>query len=59
MSEFLHERDLDKVKAKLIEEFPALTEQDFAFENNNELLIHLQQKLGKSKEELREIVRKI
>lgn len=59
MSELLHKENWDEVKDKLMEEFPALTEQDFAFENNDELIIHLQQKLGKSKEELREIIRKI
>lgn len=43
-------------KEKLMAEFPSLIEDDFDFENDEKLLIHLQQKLGKSKNEIRAIV---
>lgn len=59
MSEMSKNADVKRVKSQLIEKYPSLTEEDFEFENDDELIIHLQQKLGKSKEEMREIIRKM
>lgn len=59
MSDLSSNVDWEKVQDHFIKNYPSITENDFEFENNDELMIHLQQKLGKTKEELREIIRKI
>jgi len=56
MMKNLDELVLEK-KSALIEKYPSLTEEDFNSDNGDKLLIHLEQKLGKSKEDLREIIR--
>lgn len=45
-------------KSRLKKEFPALTEKDLFFEigRKNEMLAKLQVKLGKTKEELQQII---
>ena len=55
----VYEGDWQDVKEKLMEKYPSLTEEDFKAESDDKLLIHLNQKLGKSKEELRDIIRNI
>lgn len=59
MSEMTKAGDLKRKKKQFIEKYPSLTEEDFEFDNKDELMIHLQQKLGKTKEEMRELIRKM
>jgi uncharacterized protein YjbJ (UPF0337 family) len=48
-----------EIKTKLKQRYPNLTDDDLTFSNGKEeaLLARLQKRLGKSSEELREIVR--
>ena len=46
-------------KEKLIEEYPTLTEEDFEADNDDKLLTHLEQKLGKTKAQIRHIIENI
>lgn len=51
----------NETKGKLKEKYAILTDNDLAYEEGKEdqLLGRLQQKLGKSREEVREMIRKI
>jgi uncharacterized protein YjbJ (UPF0337 family) len=48
-----------EIKTKLKQRYPSLTDNDLTFSNGKEeaLLARLQKRLGKSSEELREIIR--
>lgn len=46
-------------KKKLIKKYPTLIEDDFSTEDDDKLLNHLQQKTGKTKSELREIIKNL
>jgi uncharacterized protein YjbJ (UPF0337 family) len=48
-----------EIKAKLKQRYPNLTDDDLTFSNGKEeaLLARLQKRLGKSSEELKEIIR--
>ena len=48
-----------EIKTKLKQRYPNLTEDDLTFSNGKEeaMLARLQKRLGKSSEELREIIR--
>jgi uncharacterized protein YjbJ (UPF0337 family) len=48
-----------EIKAKLKQRYPVLTDDDLTFSNGREetLLARLQKRLGKSSEELRQIIR--
>lgn len=59
MNGLVYEGEWEDVKKRLMEKYPALIEEDFGYEDDDQLMIHLSQKLGKSKEELRETIRKI
>lgn len=59
MADLSKKEDREKIKRTLIEKYPSLTDKDFNFDKDDELVIHLQQKLGKTKEEMRKIIRKI
>lgn len=48
-----------KVKKELMERYPSLTKTDFDEEDEEKQLQHLEQKLGKTKEEIRTIVKEI
>ncbi len=49
------------IKGKLKERYAVLTDNDLAYEEGKEeqLLGHLQEKLGKSKEEVKDIIRSL
>jgi hypothetical protein len=59
MDGIVYEGDWEEVKKRMMEKYPALLEEDLEAENDDNLLIHLNLKLGKSKAELREIIRNI
>jgi|AntDeeMinimDraft_5_1070356.scaffolds.fasta_scaffold83106_1 hypothetical protein len=62
MSKLVNKDNWKDIKQKLIDKYPALTEYDFKAENaekDDEMLIHLGQELGKTTEEMREIIRTI
>lgn len=58
MSELRIEGNWDEIKGKLKEKYAVLTDKDLEYEENNEekLLYRLQQKLGKSKEEVKTLL---
>ncbi len=59
MSGLITRGNWQKIKAKLIEDYPALTERDLAYKEGKEekLIGELQQKLGKSKAEVADMIR--
>jgi hypothetical protein len=50
-----------KIKERLIERYALLTEEDFQFgkEEGEKQLNHLQEKLGLTKDELKEVIREL
>lgn len=58
MSELRIEGNWDEVKRKLKEKYAVLTDKDLEYEKDNEeeLLHHLQERLGKSKEEVKTLL---
>lgn len=61
MEELEFKGNWKKIKGKLKERYAVLTDNDLAFEEGQEeqLLGHLQEKLGKSKEEVKDIIRSL
>ncbi len=49
----------DEVKEALKKEYPLLTDKDFEEEKEDKLLIELGEKLGKTKEEIKNIIRTV
>lgn len=49
-------KDYSKVKSVLLEKYPALTEEDFEQDSEEKLIIHLKEKLGKTRDEIRTII---
>lgn len=61
MEELEFKGNWNQVKGKLKEQYAILTDNDLAYEEGQEeqLLGHLQEKLGKSKEEVKDIIRSL
>lgn len=61
MEELEFKGNWKQIKGKLKERYAVLTDNDLAFEEGQEeqLLGHLQEKLGKSKEEVKDIIRSL
>lgn len=59
MSGLITKGNWQKIKSKLIEDYPVLTEKDLTYNDGNEekLIGELQQKLGKSKAEVSDMIR--
>jgi uncharacterized protein YjbJ (UPF0337 family) len=59
MSDIRSNVDWEQVKQKLKDQYPTLTDNDFQKQKEDKFLIHLSDKLGKTKEEIKDIIRKI
>lgn len=61
MEELEFKEKWNEVKNKLKERYAVLTDHDLVYEEGKEeqLLGHLQEKLGKSKEEVKDIIRSL
>lgn len=61
MEELEFKGNWKQIKGKLKERYAVLTDNDLAYEEGQEeqLLGHLQEKLGKSKEEVKDIIRSL
>lgn len=60
MGKLRHEGDWVDVKERLMDKYPALTEQDFKNEDHEEKLLgHISQKVGVETDELRKMIREI
>lgn len=61
MSELEHKGNWEDLKKKLKDRYAILTDSDLDFEEGEEekLLNHLQERLGKSRKELRETLREL
>lgn len=59
MSGLITRGNWQEIKAKLIEDYPVLTKKDLKYNDGNEekLIGELQQKLGKSKAEVSDMIR--
>lgn len=53
--------DWEKIKERLIERYALLTDEDFHFDEGEgeKQLNHLQEKLGMTKEELKDVIREL
>lgn len=59
MADIRSKVDWDTVKEDLKKKYPLLTDKDFEEEKEDKLLIELAKKLGKTKEELKDIIQNI
>lgn len=60
MAKLHYEKDWSKVKEKLKEKYPLLTERDFENDDDEKAFLnHLSEQTGESTAELREIIRDI
>lgn len=59
MADIRSEVDWNEVKESLKKKYPLLTDKDFEEEKEDKLLIQLGEKLGKTKEEIKHIIRKV
>ncbi len=61
MNELEFKGNWNELKGKLKEKYAVLTDNDLAYEESQEdqLIGHLQEKLGKTKKEIKDIVREL
>ena len=61
MNDLIAKGNWNEIKGKLKEKYAVLTDSDLAYEEGQEdqLIGHLQQKLGKTKKEVKDILREI
>jgi uncharacterized protein YjbJ (UPF0337 family) len=61
MSEINFKGNWNEIKEKLLERYAILTEKDLQYEEGKEeqVLNHLEEKLGKSKKEVKDLIREL
>lgn len=60
MSKLKYNGKWNDVKKRLMDKYSILTKEDFEYEKNDDkLLNHLEHKLGKESDEIRQIIRRI